>query len=72
MPLLLKKIGEDLEHLKKSLHIVRENPEYMAKQFLSNGIQNMSSDVFEEVNSFLICCFLPRNLLSGIQLFQKS
>ena len=52
VPLLLRKIGEDLEHLKKSLNIVRENPEYMAHQFVLIGIQNLINGVFEEVNIF--------------------
>ena len=49
VPLLLKKIGEDLEYLKKSLDIVRENPQFMANQFLSIGLQHLNSNAFEEV-----------------------
>ena len=49
VPLLLKKIAEDLEYLKKSLDIVRENPQFMANQFLSISLQNLNSNVFEEV-----------------------
>ena len=53
VPLLLKKIAEDLEYLKKSLDIVRENPQFMANQFLSIGLQNLNSNVFEEVIFFI-------------------
>ena len=48
---MLKKIGEDLEYLKKSLDIVRENPQFMANQFLSIGLQHLNRNVFEEVRS---------------------
>ena len=35
VPILIKKISQDLDDLKGSLNIVRENPQYMANEFLS-------------------------------------
>jgi hypothetical protein len=49
VPLLLKKISEDLEYLKKSLDIVRENPQYMANEFLSIALTKLESYDLEEV-----------------------
>lgn len=49
MPLLLKKISEDLEYLKKSLDIVRENPQFMANEFLSIALTKLESYDLEEV-----------------------
>lgn len=49
MPLLLKKISEDLEYLKKSLDIVRENPQYMANEFLAVALTKLNSYELEEV-----------------------
>jgi hypothetical protein len=57
VPLLLKKISEDLDYLKESLDIVRENPQYMANELLSNALQKLDSYKFEEVG-FLSKCFL--------------
>ena len=47
--LLLKKINDDLEYLKESLDIVRENPQYMANELLSSAIQKLDSGQFNEV-----------------------
>ena len=44
VPLLLKKINEDLAYLKKSIDIVRENPQYMANEFLSRALQKLCPD----------------------------
>jgi hypothetical protein len=38
-----------LEYLKESLDIVRENPQYMANEFLSTAIQKLDSGQFNEV-----------------------
>jgi hypothetical protein len=47
--LLLKKINEDLEYLKESLDIVRENPQYMANELLSTAIQKLDCGQFNQV-----------------------
>jgi len=47
--LLLKKINEDLEYLKESLDIVRENPQYMANELLSAAIQKLDCGQFNQV-----------------------
>ena len=47
--LLLKKINDDLEYLKESLDIVRENPQFMANELLSSAIQKLDSGQFNEV-----------------------
>ena len=49
MPLLLKKISEDLDYLRDSLDIVRENPQFMANEHLSTALQNLDNYKFEEV-----------------------
>ena len=49
MSLLLKKINDDLEFLKESLNIVRENPQFMANELLSNAIQKLDNGQFNEV-----------------------
>lgn len=49
VPLLLKKINEDLAYLKKSIDIVRENPQYMANEFLSRALQKLQTYQFDEV-----------------------
>jgi hypothetical protein len=49
VPLLLKKISEDLDYLKQSLDIVRENPQFMANEFLSISLQNLNNYNFDEV-----------------------
>jgi hypothetical protein len=45
----LKKISEDLDYLRESLDIVRENPQFMANEFLSSALQKLDSYKFEEV-----------------------
>lgn len=47
--MLLKKINDDLEFLKESLNIVRENPQFMANELLSNAIQKLDNGQFNEV-----------------------
>ena len=47
--LLLKKINDDLEYLKESLDIVRENPQFMANELLSSAIQKLDGGQFNEV-----------------------
>jgi hypothetical protein len=49
VPLLLKKISEDLDYLKESLDIVRENPQFMANEFLSISLQYLDNYNFDEV-----------------------
>lgn len=49
VPLLLKKISEDLAYLKASMDIVRENPQFMAYEFLSSSLQNLNNNNFDEV-----------------------
>ena len=58
VPLLLKKISDDLEHIKESIDIVRENPQYMAREFLSAALHKLNSYNFAEVWSFQICRLL--------------
>ena len=48
VPLLLKKINEDLDYLKKSLDIVRETPQFMANEFLARAIQKLEIYQFDE------------------------
>ena len=47
--MLLKKINDDLEYLKESLDIVRENPQFMANELLSSAIQKLDGGQFNEV-----------------------
>ena len=60
VPLLLKKISEDLDYLKKSMDIVRENPQFMANDFLSIALENLNSYKFKEVRPifFIIISFI--------------
>ena len=44
----MKKIREDLDYLKKSLDIVRENPQYMANEILSKALFELDSYKFKE------------------------
>jgi hypothetical protein len=46
---LLKKISDDLEYIKESIDVVRENPQYMASEFLSAALQKLDSYNFAEV-----------------------
>ena len=52
MSLLMKKIGEDLDYLKKSLDIVRENPQYMANEILSKALLELDGYKFKEAQIF--------------------
>ena len=49
VPLLLKKMSDDLDYLKESLNIVRENAIFMAKHSLSLALQKLDEYKFEEV-----------------------
>ena len=49
MPLLLKKISEDLDYLKESLDIVRETPQYMANEFLCTALQAVNEYNIQKV-----------------------
>ena len=48
----MKKIGEDLDYLKKSLDIVRENPQYMANEILSKAVTELDGYKFKEACVF--------------------
>ena len=49
VPLLLKKISEDLDYLKESLDIVRETPQYMANEFLCTALQAVNEYNIQKV-----------------------
>lgn len=71
VPLLLKKISDDLESLKSSLHIVRfrhkllytlnhkvkliyrNNPQYMATEYLRTALGKLEDELFSEVNLYM-------------------
>ena len=50
VPILIKKISQDLEDLKGSLNIVRENPQYMANEFLSMAMQCLTEYNIQKVS----------------------
>ena len=52
MPLLLKKINEDLDYLKKSIDIVRETPQFMANELLARALQKLETYQFAEVSYY--------------------
>lgn len=45
----MKKISEDLEYLKESIDIVRENPQCMANELLAKAINCVDNYKFDEV-----------------------
>ena len=49
VPILIKKISQDLDDLKGSLNIVRENPQYMANEFLSMAMQCLTEYNIQKV-----------------------
>jgi hypothetical protein len=67
----MKKISEDLDYLKASLDIVRENPQFMANELLSKSIQCLDSYKFEEVCMKIIVCNIITKfpIFSGFQTF---
>lgn len=50
VPLLLKKITEDLKSLNHSMNIVRTSPHYMATQYYCSALQKCQNDLCQEVN----------------------
>ena len=50
VPLLLKKISDDLECLKTGLHIVRNNPQYMGTEYLRTALEKLEDELFSEVS----------------------
>lgn len=49
VPLLLKKITEDLKSLNQSMNIVRTSPHYMATQYYCSALQKCQNDLCHEV-----------------------
>ena len=72
MPLLLKKIAEDLDYLKESLNIVRENAQYMANEFLSIALQNLDSYNCEEVCIYILSNFKLFQFFKALSNFEKA
>ena len=68
VPLLLKKINEDLDYLKKSLDIVRETPQFMANEFLARAIQKLEIYQFDEAKYPFLLCWL-NTFFTGIKTF---
>lgn len=50
VPLLLKKISDDLDYLRESLDIVRETPQYMANEFLCTALQAVNEYNIQKVS----------------------
>ena len=49
VPLLLKKISEDLDHIKESLKVFMSSPLYMAHEQFSEAMQKLDDDELDEV-----------------------
>lgn len=49
VPLLLKKITEDLKSLNHSMNIVRTSPHFMATQYYCSALQKCQNDLCQEV-----------------------
>ena len=74
VPLLMKKISEDLEYLKESIDIVRENPQCMANELLSKAMNCLDSYKFDEVCMMNIVCTIFYLVCSfiGLKTFRKG
>ena len=49
VPLLMRKILDDLKSLKDSMEIVRLNPQFMATQYLASALEKLEKECSEEV-----------------------
>ena len=72
VPLLLKKISEDLDYLKKSMDIVRENPQFMANDFLSIALENLNSYKFKEVRPIFFYYYLNHLYSKALKNFKSA
>jgi hypothetical protein len=61
VPLLMKKISEDLDYLKESIDIVRENPQCMANELLSKAMDCLDNYKFDEVCMINIVCTISEH-----------
>ena len=50
VPILIKNISQDLDALKGSLNIVRENPQYMSNEFPSMAMQYLTEYNIQKVS----------------------
>ena len=64
----MKKISEDLEYLKESIDIVRENPQCMANELLSKAMNCLDNYKFDEVCMMNILCTIIYHLSSLVGL----